>query len=194
MIAVNIVLGAIVSVFIVVWLFFFAENYTLYRNIAVIVIPTTIWGAVQSATRRRWAKAEPWISTGRYALGLIVTVAWGAFLFIWFYYYAETYTFFENVLVFLVSAIVMGIVQGLTHAPWRQVGKAPGPGWRVPLSAVMGVGWLIFVVIWLFFFASGFSFLQNLAIIIVSLLIMGAVLGAAWAPWAIKYGGSRSRK
>jgi hypothetical protein len=194
MVSINLVLGVIVSVFIVTWLFFFADAYTLYKNFAIIVIPLAIWGVVQSATRRKWTKTEPWISTGRYAVGLIVSLAWGAFLFTWFYYYAQAYTFFENALVFIISAAAMGGAQGLTHAPWRQVGKAPGLGWRVALSAVMGVGWVIFVIIWLLLFASGFSVLQNLAIVSISLLIMAAVLGAAWAPWAIKYGGKRSKK
>jgi hypothetical protein len=194
MVSVNLVLGLIISVFIVIWLFFFADAYTLYKNISMLVIPLALWGIIQSITRRKWARAEPWISTGRYALGLIVTLAWGVFLFIWFYYYAEAYAFFENVLVFILSAVIMGAAQGLAHAPWRQVGKAPGLGWRVALSAVMGVGWVVFVVLWLMFFASGFSVLQNLAIISISLLVMAAILGAAWAPWAIKYGGKHTKK
>jgi hypothetical protein len=194
MVSINIVLGVIVSVFIVIWLFFFADKYGLYENFAIIVVPLTIWGVVQSATRRKWAKTQPWISTGRFALGLVISLAWGVFLFIWFYYYASTYTFIENALVFILSAAIFGGGQGLTHAPWRQVGKAPGLRWRVALSGVMGVAWVVFVVLWLLFFASGFSFLQNLAIISISLLIMAMVLGAAWAPWAIKYGGGRSKK
>ena len=194
MVAINLVLGVAVGAFTFIWLFFYADTYTLYKNFSILVIPLTIFGVVQSATRRKWTKTQPWISTGRYAVGLIVSVAWGAFLFTWFYYYAQVYTFFENVLVFMISAAAMGGAQGLTHAPWRQVGKAPGLGWRVALSAVMGVGWVVFVVLWLFFFASGFSVLQNLAIISISLLIMAAVLGAAWAPWAIKYGGRSSKK
>jgi hypothetical protein len=193
-VSINVILGVAVLVFAVVWLFFYADAYTLYKNVSILVIPCMIFGVVQSTTRRKWANVEPWISTGRYALGLVISIGWGVFLFAWFYYYAQGYAFLENALVFLLSAAVMGGGQGLAHAPWRQAGKAPGLGWRTALSAVMGVGWLVFVVLWLLFFASGFSVLQNLAIISISILVMAAVLGAAWAPWAIKYGGKSSSK
>jgi hypothetical protein len=52
----------------------------------------------------------------------------------------------------------------------------------------MGVGWLVFLILWLTFVAPGFTLYQNLAVIFVSILIVGAVLGAAWASWGIKYG------
>jgi hypothetical protein len=194
LVSLNIVLGALIAVFVFIWLFFYAEGFTLYMNIAFIVIPLTFWGVLQSVTRRRWMKEKPWLSTARYAVSQLVSIAWGAFLFVWFYYYAQTYTFTENVLVFFVSAIIMGTMQGLIRAPWKSGTAEPGLGWRVALSAIMGVGWILFVVFWLLLYAPGFSFLQNLAIIIVSLLIMAAVLGAAWAPWAIKHGARSSKK
>ena len=65
--------------------------------------------------------------------------------------------------------------------------KTKGFGWRVSLSIIMSVGWLIFLIIWMFFYASGFNVYQNIAIFLVSLLIVGGVLGAAWAPWGIKH-------
>ena len=66
--------------------------------------------------------------------------------------------------------------------------KTKGFGWRVSLSIIMCVGWLIFLIIWLFFYASGFDVYQNIAIFLVSLLIVGGVLGASWAPWGMKHG------
>jgi len=65
--------------------------------------------------------------------------------------------------------------------------KTKGFGWRVSLSIIMCVGWLIFLIIWLFFYASGFDVYQNIAIFLVSLLAVGGVLGAAWAPWGMKH-------
>jgi len=65
--------------------------------------------------------------------------------------------------------------------------KTKGYGWRVSLSIIMGVGWLIFLILWLFFYASDFNVYQNIAIFIVSVLVVGGVLGAAWAPWGIKH-------
>jgi len=72
--------------------------------------------------------------------------------------------------------------------------KTKGYGWRVSLSIIMGVGWLIFLILWLFFYASGFNVYQNIAIFIVSLLVVGGVLGAAWAPWGMKHGQKFEKK
>jgi hypothetical protein len=70
----------------------------------------------------------------------------------------------------------------------EEITKTKGFGWRVSLSIIMGVGWLVFLLIWLFFYAGAFNIYQNIAIFIVSLLIVGGVLAAAWAPWGMKYG------
>ena len=66
--------------------------------------------------------------------------------------------------------------------------KTPEMRWRVALSIIMGVGWLAFLILWLAFYASDFNIYQNIAIVLVSILIMGGVLGAAWASWGMKYG------
>ena len=66
--------------------------------------------------------------------------------------------------------------------------KTPGMRWRVSFSIVVGVGWLVFLILWLAFYASDFDVYQNIAIFLASLLIIGAALGAAWAPWGMKYG------
>jgi hypothetical protein len=66
--------------------------------------------------------------------------------------------------------------------------KTKGFGWRISLSIIVGVGWLIFLILWLFFYASGFNVYQNIAIFIVSILAVGGILGASWAPWGMKHG------
>lgn len=70
----------------------------------------------------------------------------------------------------------------------KEMIKTKGFGWRISLSIIVGVGWLIFLILWLFFYASGFNIYQNIAIFIVSILIVGGVLGASWAPWGMRYG------
>ena len=67
----------------------------------------------------------------------------------------------------------------------EEVFKKP-PGWKVSLSIVMGVGWLIFVIVWLAFYAEGYSVYQNFAIILISILVVFLVLGGSWASWGIK--------
>jgi len=60
-------------------------------------------------------------------------------------------------------------------------------GWRVALSIVMGVGWLAFFVIWLAFYAGNYSIYKNIGFFVASLMIVGGVLGAAWASWGMKH-------
>jgi hypothetical protein len=61
-----------------------------------------------------------------------------------------------------------------------------GMGWRVSLSILVGVGWLVFVVLWLFFYARNYVWEQNVAIFLLSLLLLIGILGAPWAYWAYK--------
>ena len=70
----------------------------------------------------------------------------------------------------------------------EEVLETPGFAWRVSLSIIVGVGWLVFLILWVTFYAVTFTLLENLVIVLVSLLIVGAILGASWASWGIKYG------
>ena len=66
--------------------------------------------------------------------------------------------------------------------------KTKGFGWRISLSIITGIGWLVFLILWLFFYAAGFNLYHNIAIFIVSILVVGGILGASWTPWGMKYG------
>ena len=63
-------------------------------------------------------------------------------------------------------------------------------GWRVSLSIVAGIGWLIFLIVWLAFFAGdktlNFNAYQNFAVILISILVVFIILGGSWASWGIK--------
>ena len=65
--------------------------------------------------------------------------------------------------------------------------ETPEMRWRVSLSIIVGVGWIVFLILWLAFYASDFSVYENIAIFLASLLIVGAILGASWASWGMKY-------
>jgi len=65
---------------------------------------------------------------------------------------------------------------------------SPESASRVAVSIVVGIGWLIFLILFLAFYAGGFNIWQNLAIMFVSLLVVGAILGPMWAYWGIKTG------
>ena len=67
-------------------------------------------------------------------------------------------------------------------------GAPPGLASRVTVSIAVFFGWLVFLVIWLFFYAGGFSVLENIGIALVAFLVGVAVLAMVWASWGMKYG------
>jgi hypothetical protein len=64
----------------------------------------------------------------------------------------------------------------------------PGLASRVVVSIIVFFGLLIFAIIYVAFFASSFSLFQQIAVILVALLVGVAILGAMWTSWGIKYG------
>ena len=64
--------------------------------------------------------------------------------------------------------------------------KGKGFAWSVSLSILVGVGWLVFLVIWLFFYAKEYVWEQNVAIFLMLLLALIGILGGPWTYWALK--------
>lgn len=66
--------------------------------------------------------------------------------------------------------------------------ETPGFAWRIGVSIIMFFALVIFLIIWLFFYASSFDVYQNIAVIIASLLVFIGVMAASWVSWGIKWG------
>ncbi len=64
--------------------------------------------------------------------------------------------------------------------------ETEGLAWRVSLSILVGVGWLVFLLIWLLFYANKYAWEKNVAIFLLSLLLLTGILGGPWAYWAFK--------
>jgi len=65
--------------------------------------------------------------------------------------------------------------------------KKYGPGWRPMFSAVVGVLWLIFIIAWLAFFASDYHpYEKNIAIILLSIVVLIVLLGGVWSIWMLR--------
>lgn len=127
----------------------------------------------------------------RVGVSIFVVFGWLAFLITWLFFYAGEHGVFQNIAVLLVSIIVgVGILAG-TWASWgiryaaRHRGERDRPmhmksRWSSIVSAIAGVGWLLFLVIWLFNYADKYSGYKNLAVFIASVLVLAAVSGSAW--------------
>ncbi len=59
---------------------------------------------------------------------------------------------------------------------------------RVVVSIIVFFGLLIFAIIYVAFFASSFNLFQQIAIILIALLVAIAILAVMWTSWGIKYG------
>jgi len=51
---------------------------------------------------------------------------------------------------------------------------------KIAVSVSAGIAWLIFLIVWLYFIAERFSVYQNLAIFLLSVLILGIINSIAW--------------
>lgn len=58
--------------------------------------------------------------------------------------------------------------------------------WRISFSILVGVGWLVFLVLWLFFYAKHYAWERNVAVFLLSILLLTVILGVPWAYWAYK--------
>lgn len=61
----------------------------------------------------------------------------------------------------------------------------PGLALRVVISIIVFFGLLIVAIVYVAFFASSFSLFQQIAVIVVALLLATAILGAMWASWGM---------
>jgi len=60
-----------------------------------------------------------------------------------------------------------------------------------PLLLFAGIAvafaWLLFLGVWLIFYASGFSIGENAGIVIISLAVVAILETAIWVPWGLKH-------
>ncbi len=52
---------------------------------------------------------------------------------------------------------------------------------KVTGTVILGIGWLVFILLFLAFYPTNFSFWQNLAIFLASGLIVAAIIIVVWA-------------
>lgn len=62
-----------------------------------------------------------------------------------------------------------------------------GIRWRMLVSIIGPVAWLSFTLLYVGFWATGFTLFQSIIVIIVSALILGGLMGALWTSWGPRY-------
>lgn len=59
---------------------------------------------------------------------------------------------------------------------------------RIYASIAVAFGWLLFLALWLFYYATNFGIIQNIGVFLASLVVVGILEVAVWVPWAMKNG------
>lgn len=133
----------------------------------------------------------------RVSLSILVGIGWLVFLVLWLFFYAKVYSWEKNVAIFLLSLFVIIGVLGIPWAIWglrhrtlreKEMWTTKGFRWRTWVSGIVVLVNFIFMIYWFWYLATPYDVYQNIAIFLVSFLIMGGILGALWAGWGIKYG------
>jgi len=131
----------------------------------------------------------------RVPASILIGVGWLAFVIIWLFFYASDQTIYRNLTVLFVSVIVaivlmaiiwvgFGLRMGRMYSP-----ESMGQGdirqirWRAAASALISLLWAMFFLAWVFLYADSFNNYQNVAVVIVSLLVAGGLTAALWARW-----------
>ncbi len=66
-------------------------------------------------------------------------------------------------------------------------GLTRGMRWRVMASIVGATAWIIFFLLFVAFVPAGLTLFQSIVVIIASILAIGAILGAMWAAYGMRY-------
>lgn len=61
----------------------------------------------------------------------------------------------------------------------------PSPG-RIIASILGPVAWLSFTLLYVGFWATGFTLFQSVIVILVSAIILAGLMGALWASWGMR--------
>jgi hypothetical protein len=133
----------------------------------------------------------------RVSLSILVGVGWLVFVIYWLFFMFDKYVWEKDVAIILLSLIPVGIILGIPWTIWsikhrtereKEMWKTEGFRGRIWLSVVIALVLMLFLVYWFWFLAEPYRWHQNLAVFMIAVLIMGGILGAAWAPWGMKHG------
>ncbi len=57
---------------------------------------------------------------------------------------------------------------------------------RIYASIAVAFGWLLFLAFWLIFYATSFGIIQNIGVLLASVVVLGIIEVVIWVPWALK--------
>jgi hypothetical protein len=55
------------------------------------------------------------------------------------------------------------------------------------VGIAIAFGWLLFVALWLFYYAGSYSIVQNIGVFLLSLVVVGILETLLWVPWGMRH-------
>jgi len=131
-----------------------------------------------------WQKMRGFGIIWRITLSVASALGWLAFLILWLAFYAGDYNFYQNIAIIIASIIGFCALNAVVWVPFgmrfADKGSHPKKDKAVDVvSMIAGIIWAIFLAIWLFQYAGDYNIYQNIAVFIVSILVLGVVSAAA---------------
>ena len=77
-------------------------------------------------------------------------------------------------------------VTGSTMAGHPRMTDLPSQG-RIVASILLPVAWLSFTLLYVGFWAYGFTLFQSVIVILVSAIILAGTMGSVWASWGMRH-------
>jgi hypothetical protein len=186
----SVLSGVAWLIFLILWIMFYAVGFGFYENIGIGLASLLLVGAINVGM---WVPGHGEEGGGRIsALGAIF---WLIFIVLWLPF-ANNFALifpinpYQNFSIIMTSFLVMLAV---VIAPWRReirvdVDRQPGLYPRIKGTLVGFVLWLIFLDVWFWFLAGGFTGNQNVALLMFSFAAFCGIIVAAWLPWARRRG------
>ena len=130
------------------------------------------------------------------SLSIIICVGWLVFLILWLAFFASEVDPWErNISIILSSILVAFLLLGGSWAVWafrkipkegREMLKIAGFKWRIGVSIILPFLAIIFLIYWFWFYYK-YEIWQHIAVILVTILVTGGILGVIWAKWGMKH-------
>ena len=199
---------ALIGLFsIVLALYMYAENLTFWQNMAVVLLISILAGGVVVFIWVKWAIrlgsmedtsgmfasiAEGGLSS-RIQGTVVIGTAWLALTLLFLIFYPLGLDLFQSIGVFIVSVIALVGVLGILWIRWGiRIGKGMDPSGeltklesrylsaRIIGTVAFGDFALCAVLLFLIFNPMGFSFLESLALLFISVILILMAIFAIW--------------
>ena len=106
--------------FFILWLAFYAGDYNVYENIAIIIMSLLAFLALMVSVwvpfGLQFADKPQHRMRGGEVFAVLAGVAWLVFLVVWLVQYAGDYDIYQNIAAFIVSVLVFGGISAAASA------------------------------------------------------------------------------